>query len=110
MILQALLVASPLVLVADEVPRFNLDPSCRAVARIVGGRTPQSCLDDENTAKGTLGEKWTTFPVGDRARCTRMVGMGGPPSYVELLTCLELADQARQLSQRYKETDPATPR
>ncbi|MBV8792197.1 MAG: hypothetical protein JO237_09105, partial [Pseudolabrys sp.] len=38
---------------------------------------------------------WSKFAAGDRASCQRMVSMGGQPSYVELLTCLELAQQTK---------------
>ncbi len=34
------------------------------------------------------------FPVASRRDCVGEIESGGPPSYVELLTCLEMFDEA----------------
>jgi hypothetical protein len=42
--------------------------------------------------------EWVQFATGDKASCTQAVSaIPGPESYVELLTCLEMARDARKL-------------
>ena len=36
------------------------------------------------------------FPA-EQQRCTRLTTLGGSPSYVEMLTCLEMAQAAKKL-------------
>ena len=35
--------------------------------------------------------------MADRQHCTSLTQMGGSPSYVELLTCLQIAEEAAKL-------------
>ena len=98
MVLAPLVVTAQLLLVADRPPALNVEPSCRAAERSgIDGRTADSCMRGENQAKATLNDKWTQFTARQQARCTSLVQMGGPPSYVELLTCLEVAQQADKI-------------
>jgi hypothetical protein len=86
---------------ADGPPKLNVDTSCGAAgASGVNGRTHDACMDEENTARKTLSDKWGQFSAGQQTRCTGLVSMGGPPSYVELLTCLEMAEQAKKIPDR----------
>ena len=98
MALAPLVVAAQLLLVADRPPTLNVEPSCHAAARSgIDGRTADACMRGEDLAKGTLNDKWSQFSARQQARCTSLVQMGGPPSYVELLTCLEVAEQADKI-------------
>ncbi len=83
-------------LVADTVPKFNVEPSCRAVALGEAGvtRDVQSCLADENSAREELVKQWSQFSAADRARCTALAQMAGEPSYVQLFECLDLNREA----------------
>src|SRR6266540_2055713 len=94
--------AQLLVAVADRVPQFNVEPSCRAAAE--SGATVRkdasSCLKDEREARDQLSRQWSSFPAGDRTRCAQLTQTGGPPSYVEVLTCLEMARDARNLPKK----------
>lgn len=87
------------VAVADPVPNLNVDPSCRAVASgSIGIKQDMSvCLDDEKSARDSLAKEWGTFSPPDRTSCVRLSTTGGTPTYTELLTCLEMARDARQL-------------
>ena len=98
-VLLCLVVASNGVSAAnDPVPHFNLAPACEAVQKeIAGGRTAQACERDEEQAHGALTNQWASFPATDRLRCTSLTTLGGMPSYVELLTCLEMAREVRAL-------------
>ncbi|WP_157961344.1 hypothetical protein [Microvirga flavescens] len=82
---------------ADGPPRLDVQQSCKSAMKL----DPQTgsvdaCMKDENDALAELKRLWTTFPAGDRARCTTETSTGGAPSYVELITCLQIAQDARQ--------------
>ena len=98
MVLAPLVVSAQLLMVADRPPTLNVEPSCRAAERSgLAGRTTDNCMNGENQAKATLNDTWKQFSARQQARCTSLVQMGGPPSYVELLTCLEVAQQADKI-------------
>jgi hypothetical protein len=99
MIIYPLLLASQLVLVADTVPQFDSTAGCpKAATEAALNRSIEACRTDEDNAKKTLSDGWTKFPANDRGTCDHMIRMGGQPSYVELLTCLELAQQTKGFS------------
>jgi hypothetical protein len=99
-VLGALLLGVGLATAAERPPELNIAPSCNGAAGAVSGRTRDSCMTDENAARRALDDRWKDFTARQHARCTALVHMGGPPSYVELLTCLEMAEQARQIPDR----------
>jgi len=87
-----------LVLVVERVPEFNVEPSCRAVSTAtIKGRDASACKRDEQTARTKLDQEWGQFNDAQRTHCVRLSSVGGSPSYVELLTCLELAKQSAEL-------------
>ena len=91
-----LLGTSVVVTVADEMPKLDVMPSCRAASSVPPANL-QSCLKDEENARALLAGRWTQFAAGDRATCSRQNSIGGLSSYVVLLTCLETARDARKL-------------
>ena len=88
----------PLVVtVSDAVPRFDVEPSCKGGLSSPGLNERYSqCLSEEKQAQQQLEQTWATWNVADRAQCTDTSRMG-TPSYVELLTCLQMARDARNL-------------
>jgi hypothetical protein len=111
----AVALASHLTLVsATEVPRLNVEPSCKTAGAegMALGRTTQSCLNDEKAARDQLGKDWSTFSAADKNHCLSMVSTGGSPSYVELLSCLEMSRDAKKIAEgRVNEVLPQpTPR
>jgi hypothetical protein len=98
-LLPILLTGSYLVLAADRVPDLNIEPSCHAAATAatVLNRNEDTCKRDENDARGKLDQEWGQFTPMQRGRCVALSTLGGSPSYVELLTCLELAKAAAKL-------------
>jgi hypothetical protein len=92
------------VAVADGPPKFDLAPTCNAAVRfaIVAGRDKEACLDDEHTAESTLAQNWSKYNATDKTQCIGNVKTGGPASYVELLSCLEIMRDAKQI----REGDP----
>jgi len=87
------------VAVADDVPNFDIRKNCKAdVQAYQGGGNQKGCLDDEQSARQTLVGQWGQFDAASRARCVRMVSdVSGTQSYVELLTCLQLAKEVKGL-------------
>jgi len=77
------------VAVADTVPKFDIVRECRAEG---GSQSEQNrCADDEKQALSQLHTEWMQFGAGDVAECNREANTDSTPSYVELLTCLEMA-------------------
>src|SRR5260370_34437237 len=104
-LLSAQLIGADLTIaVADPVPTFNVEPSCRQVASgNVGIKQDMSvCLEDENGARDQLAKEWGGFAPADRGLCTRLSRTGGAPTYTELLVCLEMARDARKLPKEDK--------
>jgi hypothetical protein len=97
-LLPIFLTASHIVLAADSVPKFDVERTCRA-AGVSGlpGRDSTSCQRDEQDARSKLEEAWSQYSVADRKQCDGLVTTGGAASYVELLTCLEMAKQTKEL-------------
>jgi hypothetical protein len=84
--------------VADGVPTFNIGPTCRATSGTDGMElgSADKCRQQENDARDTLRQQWGKFPAADSSECTSTAGRA-VPSYVMLLTCLEMARDARLL-------------
>jgi len=91
--------AAPLAARADEVPKYDVSKSCKTdVQAYQGTGNRAGCLADEQSARETLVAQWTQFAPENRSRCAQMVGdPAGPQSYVELLTCLQMAKDVKTL-------------
>jgi hypothetical protein len=83
---------------ADGPPKLDVDVSCNAASQfaISAGRDKESCLDDEHSAEKTLGQNWAKYRANDKSLCVGTVKTGGPASYVELLSCLEVMQYAKE--------------
>ena len=58
----------------------------------------KACMADQIKARDDLVRQWAQFAPDSRARCTQMVtGIAGMESYVELLTCLQMAKDVKNL-------------
>ena len=98
-----------IVAVADNVPQFNIARGCKidsasAFDPNAGmSATIKRCVDDEQKAKDQLQVQWSDFASSDRTMCTtEAAGLKSdesstPPSYVDLLTCLQDQQLARKL-------------
>jgi hypothetical protein len=114
MIMPAMLLTSLglVVPVADTVPRYDVRSTCRAAVTLAGGsegRTVESCVAGEDAARKDLEKDWTKTPAAERTQCMGTVNVGGSPSYVELLICLEMMQDSRkhQQEERAKSRKPA---
>lgn len=79
--------------VAASPPRFDIEQTCRNAGEPYTGvgRPNQACRDDESKAASDLRQNWTKFNIRQRDVCVEGARLGGPPSYVQVLTCLEMA-------------------
>ena len=111
--LSAMLLAAPLTFVAaaNQVPTFDVHPTCQGADATAGagGRGSDACVKSEQSARDDLVKQWAKFPEADRTRCVGLAGMTHMPSYVQVLTCLEMARDARQLSTRERGTVGSAP-
>ena len=69
----------------------------RRVGKVGLGRDKKACLADETTAQDTLRQNWSKYSAADKTQCIGMERTGGPASYVELLSCLEIMRDARNI-------------
>ena len=78
-----------LLAVADQVPSLNVEPACRAAAKMGDSlsldTTLRQCLADEKSARDQLEKEWTQFAPALQQRCVATTQTGGDPSYVEVL-------------------------
>jgi hypothetical protein len=88
--------------VADGVPKFDIGRECRLDSSqafdLSAGldETVKRCVTDEQRALTELQTQWPQFRDSDKAQCTEETNIGGTPSYVDLLTCLQMAKEAGQ--------------
>ncbi|MBS0535300.1 MAG: hypothetical protein JSR72_14675 [Proteobacteria bacterium] len=92
---ERMLVASPasaLSTEAAEIPLINLQSTCgrhRGFGAGSGAPAAVPCLEQEKSAEMQLSKSWQQFPEKSRALCVNRLDEDDP-SYVELLTCLDV--------------------
>jgi hypothetical protein len=98
----ALTMSAALSASAQEVPAINVDATCRGTETTAAGfgRGEDVCRRTELEARDQLVTKWAEFPGADRRRCVQLATMTDISSYVQILTCLEMAQEARNLPDR----------
>jgi hypothetical protein len=87
--IQLFLFASlPLVPIADSLPKFDIARQCQFDG---GSKVEQErCAQEEAAARDQLQPVWNQSSAADKASCVTETNIDGSPSYVELLTCLEM--------------------
>jgi hypothetical protein len=100
---------------AENVPDFDVEPTCRGATRSEAAVQDKSgdalrgaCFDQENRARNELKEKWAGFPAEHRASCVKTTSVGGIPSYVQLQTCLESRRDVQRIQDRRDEGTDST--
>src|SRR5262245_13759972 len=98
-LLPIVLTASHLVLAANSIPKFDLERTCRPAAEAaeMPGRDAAACQRDERDARSKLEQDWAQYNTAQKSQCAGFAALDRAPSYVELLTCLEMAKQAQEL-------------
>jgi hypothetical protein len=79
-----------------EVPSLNVQATCRATPAVALDQksTFDNCMRSENAARDRLGKTWGNMRAEWRSNCLKTTTLGGIPSYVELLTCVEMREAA----------------
>ncbi len=103
---------------ADNVPALNIEPVCQGIAQQGGSsfhdpeiaKEKQDCMQSEKEVREELVKQWSSFPAADKNACIREATMGGDSSYTELLTCLEMARDVRDLHNESNGPDITSPR
>jgi hypothetical protein len=103
----AILAAFSPVAVSDSVPKFDIVRECR----FEGGSAVEfdRCSQGEAAALEQLKANWAQFAAVDKSTCLSVATAAGFASYVELLTCLEMAHGANNTDKNprdLKRTDP----
>jgi hypothetical protein len=86
---------------AAGLPSIDLQKLCHSSERTMGSligdpvRTFDACMSDEQEAREQLLRDWVTYPSSDKALCMR--GADYLPSYVEWITCAEMAKDLRRI-------------
>ncbi|QFU16658.1 hypothetical protein [Microvirga thermotolerans] len=97
------LLATPVV--AAEVPVLDIQSTCKAAVALDPSDTApqQTCMKEETEARADLAKQWDAVAEPLRRRCVEETSVGGYPSYVEVLTCIQTAtgtDAPRKSSYR----------
>ncbi len=81
---------------ADAVPNLNVAATCRATPAVNLDQqgTFDNCMRSENAARDRLAKSWNKMRGDWRSTCLKTTTLGGVPSYVELLTCVEMREAA----------------
>jgi hypothetical protein len=94
---------------ADDVPTLRVEQVCRGIAgsgndSLTAGDpdvTYKRCIEAEAADRETLKKEWSQFSAEDKRHCVTETQMGGEASYTELITCLEMARDARELKKNF---------
>jgi hypothetical protein len=90
--------AATLVAAEPGIPKFDVEGLCRDIARAaqpVGN--VDACVKGEDAARDRLVKQWAQFSAADKSDCVELPKMARVGTYTQLLTCLELARDARKL-------------
>ena len=91
-----ILAAQMIVRIAEEVPYIDVTATCRAETTQIQASV-QFCIQDEQRAHDRLVQEWAQFATSDKVGCSRTTQSGDSSGYVKLLTCLELARDAKKV-------------
>jgi hypothetical protein len=88
----------------ESIPNFDVGPTCRGATRPevaqrnqTGDAAREICIEKEKQARSELQDQWSSFPREHRTSCVRTTSVGGIPSYIQLLTCLETRRAAEKI-------------
>jgi hypothetical protein len=100
MLFAAKLLGSVLTIADAAAPKFNVAPSCKtAVAitqamRLIRPQDYPTCMEGEESARQELVQIWAKYKAQDREVCVAQAGVGGTPSYAEVLACLQVIPES----------------
>jgi hypothetical protein len=93
----------------NGVPNWDVTSSCRAAAKVAATENAsdreKACMESETKTREKLAADWSTFPAEERTRCIKSIEWFSP-TYTELIACIEMYGQVRNLREN---PAPATP-
>ena len=107
------------VAIAENVPRYDVEPGCQGAAKQMEGRLGSDvsslsvqeraarCVKTEEDARTKLIAVWSEVEDADRTACIGSSSSGGRPSYVELLVCLGIKQEVRKIRSNPTATTPS---
>lgn len=90
--------------ISDRVPELKVEALCKATTaddKAMGLALSQSfadCMRDESAAQKQLTTVWSTAATPLRDSCEGEAASGGSQSYVDLLTCIQMAEWVKSPS------------
>ena len=96
---------------ADDVPFLDTAPLCKGIANqssLQEGFRKVSfdeCMKAEQQDRDQLSKEWSQFSASDKTHCVTETTMGGESSYTELMTCLEMARDVKELDASAQQPD-----
>jgi hypothetical protein len=89
---------------ADQLPVLDIQQTCRGIASHAAGPgerggpdlSLRQCIKSELRVRGKLTRQWAMYSPDEKAQCLGNTS-AGYPSYTDLLTCLEMVSQTRNL-------------
>lgn len=80
-----------------DLPQLDVSSNCHSQAA-GNKKTFESCMAEEQRTRDQIAREWGEFAKPDQTRCAQVSSLAGTPqSYIELLTCLEMARDVRKL-------------
>lgn len=82
---------------ADAVPNLDIEKTCATAGRVNVGTSAteeesrNGCIRSEREARKEAERRWGDYSMAAKKQCQSQFQAGGYPSYVEMVTCLELA-------------------
>jgi hypothetical protein len=87
----------------DAYPKLDVAPLCHGIVAQsdlqegLQSVTFEQCMKDEQDDRNEMIKEWSTFSAADKRHCIAEATMGGESSYTDLITCLEMARDVRNL-------------
>jgi hypothetical protein len=84
-----------------RMPEINVKALCKArdndakMFRSTTGQSVDECVQDEEKAKQLLNTLWTSTSASLRNECVREARMLGTMSYLDLVTCIQMAEEMK---------------
>ena len=86
-------------------PEINVNAVCKArladakMLQITPDQSDEDCARDEEAAKQQLGKLWASTSVSTRNQCQSDARSLGTVSYLDLLSCLQIAEDLKSGAQ-----------
>lgn len=87
----------------DAYPKLDVAPLCHGIVAQsdlqegLQSVTFDQCMKAEQDDRNEMIKEWSTFSASDKSHCIAEATMGGESSYTDLITCLEMARDVRNL-------------